>query len=83
MEDTNTRSNPVTPILIGVGLLTLVFIGCTTFGVFRIHIENLRTRTVWIFNAPSEESVTLKPQDIECLRNKQCELLEDGTIKAK
>lgn len=82
-DDTNTRGSSVTPILTGVGLLSLIFIGCTIFGIFRIHIENLKTRTVWIFNAPSEDSITLKPQDVECLRSKQCELLEDGTIKVK
>ena len=83
MEDINTKSNPVTPILLGVGALTIIFIGCPMFGVFRVHIENLKTRTVWIFNAPSEESVALKPEDIQCLRAKQCEILEDGTIKVK
>jgi hypothetical protein len=83
MEDINHKANPVTPILLGVGIITVIFAACTIVGLFRVHIENLKTRTVWIFNAPSEGGVSLTPEDITCLRNKSCELLEDGTIKVK
>ena len=83
-DDTNTKKTvAVMPILTCLGGVLVAFIVATGFGVFRVHIENLKTRTVWIFNAPSEENITLTPQDVQCIRDKKCDLLEDGSIKVK
>lgn len=83
MEDINTKMWAIWPTLIGIGVLTVLFIGAVLAGYFRVHIENMKTRKVWILNADSENAVTLQPGDIICLREKKCELLEDGTIKLR
>lgn len=83
MEDIKTSLIAAMRVLAFFGLVSIALGIATGFGVFRVHIENLKTKTVWIFNAPSEESVSLSPEDISCLRNKSCEILEDGTIKVK
>jgi hypothetical protein len=82
-DDINTKKTSLMPILTCLGCVLVAFMVATGFGVFRVHIENLKTKTVWIFNAPSEDAVTLTPQDVQCIREKKCDLLEDGSIKTK
>jgi hypothetical protein len=84
MEDTDIKKGiAVMPILTCLGVILVAFMVATGFGVFRVHIENLKTRTVWIFNAPSDDAITLTAQDVQCIREKKCDLLEDGSIKIK
>lgn len=68
-------------ILACIGLVTTTFIVSTGIGYFRVNIENVKARTVWVFNAPSAENISISPADFKCLKEKECEFLPDGTIK--
>lgn len=82
-NEESKRTNGLVNGLALVGAVSMVCMGSVVVGFHRVHIENLKTRTVWIFNAPSEENTSLSKENVECLVKNQCKLLEDGTVIVK